>query len=148
MDDIDKKILRLLQKNARITISDLSSEIALSMPAISERLKKLEASGVIKQYAAILDPALLNKHLMAQIFIRLEKPLYCDSFTDFVKQENEIQECFYITGEFDYSLKIVTENTKTLEQLLHKIKNQPGIANTKTLVVLSPVINNPSPGPD
>ena len=148
MDDIDKKILRLLQKNARITISDLSSEIALSMPAISERLKKLEASGVIKQYAAILDPALLNKHLMSQIFIRLEKPLYCDAFTDFVKQENEIQECFYITGEFDYSLKIVTENTKTLEQLLHKIKNQPGIANTKTLVVLSPVINNPSPGPD
>ncbi len=148
MDDIDKKILRLLQKNARITISDLSSEIALSMPAISERLKKLEASGVIKQYAAILDPALLNKHLMAQIFIRLEKPLYYDAFTDFVKQENEIQECFYITGEFDYSLKIVTENTKTLEQLLHKIKNQPGIANTKTLVVLSPVINNPSPGPD
>lgn len=148
MDDIDKKILRLLQKNARITISDLSSEIALSMPAISERLKKLEASGVIKQYAAILDPALLNKHLMAQIFIRLEKPLYCDAFTDFVKQENEIQECLYITGEFDYSLKIVTENTKTLEQLLHKIKNQPGIANTKTLVVLSPVINNPSPGPD
>ena len=148
MDDIDKKILRLLQKNARITISDLSSEIALSMPAISERLKKLEASGVIKQYAAILDPALLNKHLMAQIVIRLEKPLYCDAFTDFVKQENEIQECFYITGEFDYSLKIVTENTKTLEQLLHKIKNQPGIANTKTLVVLSPVINNPSPGPD
>ena len=45
-------------------------------------------------------------------------------------------------------LKIVTENTKTLEELLHKIKNQPGISNTKTLVVLSPVINNPSPGPD
>ena len=148
MDDIDKKILRLLQKNARITISDLSSEIALSMPAISERLKKLEASGVIKQYAAILDPALLNKHLMAQIFIRLEKPLYCDAFTDFVKQENEIQECFYITGDFDYSLKIVTENTRTLELLLTRIKNHPGVIKTQTIVILSTITDSPSIIPD
>ena len=116
MDDIDKKILRLLQKNARITISDLSSEIALSMPAISERLKKLEASGVIKQYAAILDPALLNKHLMAQIFIRLEKPLYCDAFTDFVKQENEIQEC-----ELEYNR--YSEEFVELESLKEEIES-------------------------
>ena len=71
MDDIDKKILRKLQENARVTISELSSEIALSMPAISERLKKLENSGVIRQYAAILDPMKLNKHLMALIFLLL-----------------------------------------------------------------------------
>lgn len=148
MDAIDKKILKNLQKNARVTISDLSSEISLSMPAISERLKKLEASGVIKQYTVILDPAMLNKHLMALMFIRFENPSHGDSFAEFVKNEAEIKECFYITGDFDYSLKIITENTHTLELLLTRIKNQAGIVKTQTIVVLSSITDNPSIIPD
>ncbi len=148
MDDIDKKILRKLQQNARITISDLSSEIALSMPAISERLKKLEASGVIKQYTAILDPALLNKHLMALMFLRFDNPGHGDHFTELVKDEPEIKECYYITGDFDYSLKILTENTRTLEKLLTRIKNHPGIVKTQTIVILSTITDSPSILPD
>lgn len=144
MDDIDKKILRNLQKNARMTISDLSAEISLSMPAISERLKKMEASGVIKQYTVILDPAMLNKHLMALMFVRFEKPSHGDAFAYFAKSEIEIKECFYITGDFDYSLKIITENTHTLELLLTRIKNQPGIVKTQTIVILSTITDNPS----
>ena len=148
MDDIDKKILKKLQENARITISDLSSEIALSMPAISERLKKLEASGVIKQYTAILDPILLDKHLMALMFLRFDNPSHGDRFTGLVKDEPEIKECYYITGEFDYSLKILTENTRTLEKLLTRIKNQPGIVKTQTIVILSTITYSPSIMPD
>ena len=148
MDDIDRKILKKLQENARITISDLSSEIALSMPAISERLKKLEASGVIKQYTTILDPALLNKHLMALMFLRFDNPKHGDQFTCLVKDEPEIKECYYITGDFDYSLKILTENTRTLEKLLTRIKNQPGIVKTQTIVILSTITDSPSILPD
>ncbi len=148
MDDIDKKILKKLQQNARITISDLSSEIALSMPAISERLKKLEASGVIKQYTAILDPSLLNKHLMALMFLRFDNPSHGDHFTELVKDEPEIKECYYITGDFDYSLKILTENTRTLEKLLTRIKNHPGIVKTQTIVILSTITDSPSILPD
>lgn len=148
MDDIDKKILKNLQKNARMTISDLSSEISLSMPAISERLKKLEASGVIKQYTVILDPTMLNKHLMALMFVRFENPSHSDAFAHFVKNETEIKECFYITGDFDYSLKILTENTHTLEALLTRIKNQPGIVKTQTIVILSTITDNPSVIPE
>ena len=84
MDDIDKKILKRLQENARVTISVLSSEISLSMPAISERLRKLEAAGVIKQYTAILDPALVDKQLMAIIFLSIDSPSHGESFTKFV----------------------------------------------------------------
>jgi len=148
MDAIDKKILQKLQENARITISDLSSEIALSMPAISERLKKLEASGVIKQYTAILDPVLLNKHLMALMFIRFDNPGNGDHFSQYVKDEREIKECYYITGDFDYSLKILTENTRTLENLLTRIKNQTGIVKTQTIVILSTITDSPSIIPD
>ena len=78
MDDIDKKILKRLQENARVTISVLSSEISLSMPAISERLKKLEASGVIKQYTAILNPELVDKQLMALVFLSFNNPSHGD----------------------------------------------------------------------
>ena len=148
MDDIDRKILKKLQENARITISDLSSEIALSMPAISERLKKLEASGVIKQYTTILDPALLNKHLMALMFLRFDNPKHGDQFTCLVKDEPEIKECYYITGDFDYSLKILTENTRTLEKLLTRIKNAPGVVKTQTIVILSTITDSPAILPD
>lgn len=148
MDDIDVKILKLLQKNARSTISDLSSAVGMSMPAVSERLKKLELSGIIRQYCAILNPQLLNKQLMALMFVSLEHPHFNDSFAEFVKQENEVHECYYIAGDYDYSLKIITANTLSLEQLLNKIKTLPGIQKTKTTVVLSTVAERPSVTPD
>ena len=144
MDDIDKKILKRLQENARVTISVLSSEISLSMPAISERLRKLEAAGVIKQYTAILDPALVDKQLMAIIFLSIDSPSHGESFTKFVVDEPDIKECFYITGDFDYSLKIITQNTISLEALLNRIKEQPGVVKTQTIVVLSSIVDRPS----
>ena len=144
MDDIDKKILKRLQENTRVTISVLSSEISLSMPAISERLRKLEASGVIKQYTAILNPTLVDKQLMAMIFLSIDSPSHGENFTSFVVNEPDIKECFYITGDFDYSLKIITKNTSTLESLLTRIKEQPGVVKTQTIVILSSVVDRPS----
>lgn len=144
MDAIDRKILHKLQENARATLSDLSGEATLSIPAVSERLKKLEASGVIRQYTTILDPAMLNKHLMALMFLRFDSPKHGDRFSDFVRNEPEIKECYYITGDFDYSLKIVTENTGTLEKLLTRIKDVPGVVKTQTIVILSTITDRPS----
>ena len=143
MDDIDRKILQKLQANARITLSELSEEITLSLPAISERLKKLEASGVIRQYTAVLAP-----DLMALIFLRFDNPKNGDHFAALVKNESEIKECYYITGDFDYSLKILTESTQTLEKLLTRIKNSPGVVKTKTIVILSTITDSPSILPD
>ena len=148
MDDIDKKILKLLSANARATLSELAGEIALSLPAISERLKKLEASGVIRQYTTILDPAKLNKHLMALMFLRFDNPKHGDRFAELSKAEPEIKECYYITGDFDYSLRILTENTGTLEKLLTRIKNAPGVVKTQTIVILSTITDSPSVQPD
>jgi len=148
MDDTDRKILKRLQANARTTLSELSEEVALSLPAVSERLRKLEASGVIRQYTAILDPARLNKHLMALMFLRFDSPKNGDRFAEVVKAESEIKECYYITGDFDYSLKILTENTRTLEKLLTRVKNAPGVVKTQTIVILSTITDNPSVAPD
>ena len=78
------------------------------------------------------------------MLIRFDKPSNGDSFSTFVKNEPEIKECFYITGDYDYSLKIITENTRTLELLLTRIKNQQGIVKTQTIVILSTITDNPS----
>lgn len=148
MDAIDVKILKLLQKNARITASEISSEINLSVSAVSDRLKKLESSGIIQQYTAIINPRKLDKDLTVIMFISLERPKFSDRFVEFVKSEDEILECHYIAGDYDYALKIITKNTYTLENLLNRIKSASGVQKTKTVVALSAAKNNYSVTPE
>ncbi len=142
MDNIDIKIIKLLQENARVTASEIAGNINLSVPAVSERLKKLESSGVIKQYTAIVDPVHMNKTLMAIVFITLERPRFADTFAEFVKKQNDILECHYLAGDFDYALKVVTENTTTLQELLDRIKSLQCVQKTRTTVILSTAKNN------
>lgn len=148
MDNIDIKIIRLLQENARVTASEIAGTINLSVPAVSERLKKLESSGVIKQYTAIVDPVHMNKTLMAIVFITLERPRFADTFAEFVKKQNDILECHYLAGDFDYALKVVTENTTTLQELLDRIKSLQCVQKTRTTVILSTAKNNYSVIPE
>ncbi len=148
MDNIDIRIIKLLQENARITASEIASAIKLSLPAISERLKKLEASGVIKQYTTIIDPAYFEKTLMAIVFITLERPRFSDVFVEFVKKQNDILECHYLAGDYDYALKVITENTASLQELLNRIKSVQGVQKTRTIVILSTAKNNYSVMPE
>ncbi|HEY5586179.1 MAG TPA: Lrp/AsnC family transcriptional regulator [Ruminiclostridium sp.] len=148
MDKIDITILKLLQKNARITASEISKNVNLSIPALSERLKKLESSGIIQQYTTIVNPRKFKKDLTAMMFISLERPKFIDKFIEVVQGENEILECHYLAGDYDYILKIITENTFTLESLLNRIKSIQGVQKTRTIVVLSTVKNSHSIVPE
>ncbi|PKM94150.1 MAG: Lrp/AsnC family transcriptional regulator [Firmicutes bacterium HGW-Firmicutes-1] len=141
MNELDIKILTLLQKNSRISISEMSAQVNLSISATSDRLRKLESSGIISQYTAILNPEVFNKTLMAIMFVSLENPNFTDMFLAFVHDQEEILECHYLAGNFDYALKIVTKNTASLEAILYKIKSVTGIQKTETNVVLSTVKN-------
>ncbi len=139
MDNIDKKILHILHKNARITASEISNQINLSVSAVGDRLKKLEASGIIENYTTILNPNMLDKSLTAIIMVALERPKYADIFQDFVNEENDILDCYYLAGDYDYALKIVTDDTGSLEVLIGKIKALEGLLKTKTTIVLKTV---------
>ena len=139
MDLIDIKILEVLQDNARVSISDLSKKVNLSLSAVSERLKKLESSNVIEKYTVILNSQALDKELSVIMNISLENPHQTSEFLNFVRTEDEILECHYVTGEYDYVLKITTRNTATLENLMNRIKGISGIKRTQTNVVLSSV---------
>lgn len=139
MDAIDSKILEALQENSRVSISDLSKQVNLSLSAVSERLKKLEASNIIEKYTVILDSAALGQELSVVMNISLENPHHTNEFVDIVNNENEILECHYVTGEYDYILRITTKSTDTLECLMNRIKSIPGIKRTQTNVILSSI---------
>lgn len=150
MDIIDVKILEVLQANSRVSISELSKKVNLSLSAVSERLKKLESSNVIEKYTVILNSQALDKELSVIMNISLENPHLTSDFLEFVRSEEEILECHYVTGEYDYVLKITTRNTATLENLMNRIKGISGIKRTQTNVVLSSVkhLYSVSPSPN
>jgi len=137
LDAIDSKILEVLQENSRISISDLSKQVNLSLSAVSERLKKLESSNIIDKFTVILDSKALGQELSVLMNISLENPRDTEEFLEIINNENEILECHYVTGEYDYILRITTRNTATLEALMNRIKAIPKIKRTQTNVILS-----------
>lgn len=141
MDKIDLSMIHLLQQNARMSISDISQNVNLSISAVSERLKKLENTDLIKQYTAIINPESFDKDLTVIMFVSLERSQYSTRFTQFIEDEDDILECHYIAGNYDYSMKIVTQNTESLQRIINTLRSLPGIRKTQTNVVLSTVKN-------
>jgi len=137
LDNTDIKILNILRKNARANASEIAEMIKLSVSAVIERVKKLEASGVIKGYTVLLDSSAVGKDVMAMMSVSIEHPKFNDAFEAAVIQNPSITECHYIAGDFDYLLKVITDNTKTLEKVLNEIKSLQGVSKTKTSIVFS-----------
>ena len=144
LDTIDVRILEVLQDNARVSISELSKQVNLSLSAVSERLKKLENSNIIEQYTTVLNPAAMGKELSAIMMISMEDPSDTPEFRRLVQELDEILECHYITGTYDYVLKITTKNMATLEALMNKIKSIKSIKHTETNVIFSTIKNKHS----
>jgi len=139
LDTIDVKILEVLQNNARVSISDLSKQVNLSLSAVSERLRKLENSNIIEQYTTIIKPSAMDKELSVLMLVSLENTTgtTVKELQAFVDSVDEILECHHITGEYDYALKITTRNTETLEKLMSSIKSINGVRHCQTNVILS-----------
>ena len=139
LDTIDVKILEIMQQNARVSISDLSKQVNLSLSAVSERLKKLEASNIIEQYTTIIASSAMERELSVLMLVSLENTgvSQVKELQLFVENEDEILECHHITGEYDYALKIATKNTASLEKLMSAIKSITGVRHCQTNVILS-----------
>ena len=137
MDKIDYEILSCLKENARENATNIGAKINLSTSAVIERIKKFEASGLIKQYTIVLDQQTLGGELMAFISVRLEHPKYYENFVELINSHNSIAECYYIAGDFDFIIKIITKNAQSLEDILNYIKSIEGVSLTRTSVVLS-----------
>ena len=147
MDEIDVKILKCLRKNSRENASVISDKVNMSVSAVIERIRKLENSGLIEKHTTILNSAKAGKDVNAYMSVSLEHPKYIDRFNAFVKENREILACHYITGDFDFMLRVVTDNTQSLEHLLNMVKSIPGVQNTRTILSLSPVKEDQSVDP-
>ena len=142
MDHIDSKILRCLTKDARMNASQISQKVNLSVSAVIERMKKMEASGLIRGYTAVVDEKLAGYNVQAMISIRLEHPKYNKEFNRQMCNHQCVMECFYITGDFDYVARIGVASTDELTKVLHDIKQIPGVSLTRTYVVLDNIKQN------
>jgi Lrp/AsnC family transcriptional regulator, leucine-responsive regulatory protein len=147
LDDIDTAILVNLQQDSRIAYADLAAKVGLSVGAVHERVKKLERKGVIKRYRVDVDPEAIGLKLTAFVAVQLESNSNCRSLMpEFVKFP-EIEEVHSVAGEIDVILKVHSTDTKTLEDLLYRIKAIKGISRMTTRVVLStelegrPIVN-------
>jgi Lrp/AsnC family transcriptional regulator, leucine-responsive regulatory protein len=140
LDATDRKVLEILQENAKITNAQLSKEIGLSPAPTLERVKKLETIGVIKSYHAQLDREKIGLGVttFVQITLTGHKKAVTDAFVDQINQIPEVIECHHITGSCDFLLKIISKDISTYQKLmLEKINEIEEVASTQTMVILS-----------
>ncbi len=139
LDDLDITILRKLQVNGRTKRNELADAIGLSIPSLSERLKKLEDYGVIEGYYTKINRHAFGYDMMAFVSVIMESSKNYEKFTENVKKTHEILECHSILGEGSHILKVIVKETKDLEALLSKIQSWPGVTRTITSFVLSSI---------
>jgi len=139
LDSKDEAILKLLQQNARITVKEISDKIHLSTTPVYERIKRMEAAGVIKQYATLVDHAKVKKGLMVICYVSLKQhnKTAGAKFIKAINEMNEVIECYNISGEFDFMLKVVVENMDAYYDFhVNKLSEVENIGNVQSTFVM------------
>ena len=139
LDKNDLAILKLLQENARITVKEISEKIHLSTTPVHERIKRLEQSGVIKQYATLLDYNKVDRSLMVICYVSLKEHSK-SAGVKFIKNINELQEvieCYSISGEFDFMLKVLCKDMNAYYNFhVNKLSQQENMGNVQSVFVM------------
>jgi len=137
LDGIDYQILGLLQQNCKLSWGKIGEEVGLSAPSVIERVKKLEESGVILSYQAILDGRVLGLDVTAFIGLTISQPASIQAVEQEVTRIPEVLESHHVTGDYTLLVKVKTRNTQSLEELIRQLRSIDGVARTVTMVVLS-----------
>ena len=143
LDALDRKILNLLQNNGRVTNQELSDEIGLSPSPCLRRVRQLEASGAILRYVALVDPETIGLSVTAFVRVRLDQQddRHLADFEAAVADFPEVMECYLMTGEADYQLRVLVGSLGQFEDFLrHRLTRVKGVANVTTSFALRPVI--------
>ncbi len=142
-DVLDRKILDRLQNNGRMTNQELADEIGLSPSPCLRRVRQLEASGVISRYVALVDPEAIGLSVTAFVRVRLDQQddLHLAAFETAVGDFPEVMECYLMTGEADYQLRVLVGSLGQFEDFLRRrLTRVKGVANVTTSFALRPVI--------
>jgi Lrp/AsnC family transcriptional regulator, leucine-responsive regulatory protein len=138
LDPIDRKILALLQEDAKIPQAKVARSVGLTAPSVNERIRKLERAGYITGYVAVLDPKRLGQDVTAFVEVFIEQPKFEAGFIEAVSHLDEVLECHHITGEFSLLLKVrVADMVEFRRLLIEKLNTVRGVRQTRTLIVLA-----------
>ena len=142
LDDIDIKILDILQSKANITNANLASEVGISASGMIERVKRLENANVIRKYVALVDSEKVGKGTLAlvSIYLAAHSKNAFEKFTREIIEISEVLECYHTSGEEDFVLKVVVKNISDFEYfILNKLTKISGVNKVKTNFILSTV---------
>lgn len=142
LDAQDLVILRELQADSSLSNVELARRVTLSPPATHARVRRLEQLGYIRQYAALLDRDRLGYDMLCFISVSLQRhqPDHVQQFRELVVALPEVLECYHVTGDYDYILKVVVQSRTELQRfLMDKLTPSPGIAQIHTRVVLTEI---------
>jgi len=144
LDNIDKKLLEYLQQDCKQTNKELSNKLNLSVTAVYERIKKLEREGIIKQYVTIVAKEKVNSSFMVFCHIKLLQHTkeYVTKFEAEAAQLDEVVECFHVSGEYDYLLKVLVKDMEHFRNfMVNKLTTLQHIGNTQSSFTISEVKN-------
>lgn len=139
LDETDKAILRLLQIEGRVSNAEIARRVGLSAPATHARVKRLEETGVVRQYTTLLDREAMGFDMVCFINVSLQLHQFeaIERFKELMQNMPEVLECHHITGEFDYLLKAVFRNRDELQEfVVNKLTPIPGMARINTSLAL------------
>jgi DNA-binding Lrp family transcriptional regulator len=135
LDAVDRKLLNLLQEDTKVPYAKLAKHLGISSSGVHKRVKRLVDEGVIEKFAAVIDPQILGKKLKAFIGISTA-PGTCGEVIAQLKNRPEVLEIHEVAGEHDLFVKVITDDTAKLNEILHKMDRIPGVSSSRTLVVL------------
>jgi Lrp/AsnC family leucine-responsive transcriptional regulator len=145
LDTIDTKILSLLQKDSKQTNKQLSLQLNLSVTAVYERIKKLEKEGFIKKYVALIDKDKINKSFLIFCHIKLLQHTkeFLSNFEKEILKLDEVSECFHVSGDYDYILKLYVENMQAYRDfMVTKLTTIKHIGSTHSIFTINEVKNS------
>lgn len=137
LDEIDRQVVHTLQEDAKASLKAIAATVGLSAPAVMERVKKLEAAGIITGYHAMVDARALGLDIAAFIGVSVRAQGELQVIEEWVQGTPEILECHHVTGVHTFLFKVKVRSTARLEELISRIRSLEGVQGTDTMVVLS-----------
>jgi Lrp/AsnC family leucine-responsive transcriptional regulator len=137
VDDIDRRLLSLLMADARASYAELARAVGLSAPSVHDRVRRLERSGALRGYSAVVDPAALGLGVTALVGILQREGVEQDDLSRALAGIEEVEDCWFVAGEEAFVVKVRVADVDALEHTLGVLRRTPGVARTRTTVVLS-----------
>lgn len=136
MDKTDALILKILSQKANATATEIGEKVGLSVPAVNKRILKLQKDGIIKNFTIITSAKKVKKPIIAFILLVMRYGDGINSLLEYMNNDTDMLECYAVTGEYDYLIKVCAEDVENLEEKLLKLKKHKGVVKSNTLFSL------------